>query len=105
RGAVVSTLTYFGVVGFAFMAVEIALMQRFTLFLGHPTYSLLVILFVILLSTALGSPLRGRLEIARLGRTMLYAGLALAGLTILYGLFLGDILRSLIGLERPLRII
>src|SRR5262249_42834627 len=29
------TLTYFGLVGFAFMAVEIALMQRFTLFVGH----------------------------------------------------------------------
>lgn len=46
-----TALTYFGIVGFAFMAVEIALMQRFTLFVGHPSYSLLVVLFSVLLST------------------------------------------------------
>ncbi|HMG24881.1 MAG TPA: hypothetical protein VK607_26275, partial [Kofleriaceae bacterium] len=105
RGALVSTLSYFGVVGFAFMAVEIALMQRFTLFLGHPSYSLLVILFVVLLTTAIGARVSERFAIARLGKIMMITGIALAVLTAIYGLALGDLLRAMIGLARPLRVV
>jgi len=47
------------------MTIEIALLQRFTLFLGHPSYSLLVILFSLLLSTAAGAQLTTRFPIAR----------------------------------------
>jgi hypothetical protein len=100
----VLTLTYFGSVGFAFMAVEIALMQRFTLFVGHPSYSLLVVLFSVLLSTAIGAAFSARFPVAKLGRVMFVAGIALGALATLYGLVLGDLLRSWIGLERPLRI-
>ena len=105
RGAQASVLAYFGIVGFAFMAVEIALLQRFTLFLGHPTYSLLVILFVVLLSTAIGARLADRFDVKRLGKIMLYAGAALALLSAIYGLVLGDLLRAMIGLPRPARIL
>jgi spermidine synthase len=104
RASLVATLAYFGVVGFAFMAIEIALMQRFTLFLGHPSYSLLVILFVVLLTTAIGSRLSERFEVGRLGKLMLIAGLALGVLGVLYGVILGDALRAMIGLARPLRV-
>ncbi len=105
RKAQVVTLSYFGLVGFAFMAIEIALMQRFTLFLGHPTFSLLVILFVLLLSTALGSRLSERYPVESLGKVMLIAGVALGILAAVYGFVLGDVLRALIGLPRPARII
>jgi spermidine synthase len=105
RRAQASALTYFGVVGFAFMAIEIALMQRFTLFLGHPSYSLLVILFVVLLTTAIGARYSERFPVARLGRVMLIGGVALALVNVLYGLVLGDLLRALIGLDRPVRIV
>lgn len=105
RPRMVPTLTYFGVVGFAFMAVEIALMQRFTLFLGHPSYSLLVILFSVLLTTAIGARISERFEVGRLGKIMLIAGLALAVLTAVYGITLGDALRAMIGAARPLRIV
>ena len=105
KRAQLSVLGYFGIVGFAFMAIEIALLQRFTLFLGHPTYSLLVILFVVLLSTAIGARLCDRFPAARLGKVMLYAGLALSLLAAIYGLVLGDALRALIGLPRIARII
>ena len=105
KSAQASVLAYFGIVGFAFMAIEIALLQRFTLFLGHPTYSLLVILFVVLLSTAIGSRLSDRFDTKRLGRIMLYAGAALAAVSLLYGLLLGDVLRGLIFLPRIARIL
>jgi hypothetical protein len=99
------TLAYFGLVGFAFMAVEIALMQRFTLFVGHPSYSLLVVLFSVLLSTAIGSWGSARYPVEKLGKVMMIGGFVLAALAILYGLVLGDLLRAWIGIARPLRIV
>src|SRR5260370_18205945 len=46
---------YFLLLGTGFMFVEIALVQRFSLFLGHPVYSLSIALFAIVLSTGVGS--------------------------------------------------
>jgi hypothetical protein len=40
---------------FGFMLVEISQVQRLTIFLGHPVYSLSVVLFSLLLSSGLGS--------------------------------------------------
>lgn len=102
--AQLAVITYFGLVGFAFIAVEIALLQRFTLFLGHPTYSLIVILFVILLSTAIGARTGDRMKVHSLGRGILVVGLCLALLNVLYGLVLGDLLRSWVGFARLARI-
>jgi hypothetical protein len=49
------TIAYFGALGLGFIICEIALMQRLILLLGHPLYSLVVILFTILLASSLGS--------------------------------------------------
>ncbi|MGB6866459.1 MAG: hypothetical protein WBE11_12265 [Candidatus Aminicenantaceae bacterium] len=46
---------YFGLIGMAFMFVEITLIQKFILYLGHPLYSFSVILFSLLLSSGIGS--------------------------------------------------
>ena len=48
-------LAYFGCLGAGYMMVEIALLQRFVLLLGHPIYSLTVTLFSLLLGTGVGS--------------------------------------------------
>jgi hypothetical protein len=50
-------LLFFCGIGFGFMLVEISQMQRLTVFLGHPTYSLAVVLFSLLTSTGIGSHL------------------------------------------------
>jgi hypothetical protein len=75
-------LTYFGLLGAAFMLVEVALLQRFVLLLGHPVYSLAVTLFSLLLGTGIGSFFSRRLGDARLRRsvTVALAGLAALGL-------------------------
>jgi hypothetical protein len=52
--------TYFALLGFGFMCVEMGLLQRCSLFLGHPVYSLSVVLFSLILSTGLGSWLSDR---------------------------------------------
>src|SRR5688572_14647871 len=48
-------LAYFGALGAGFMLLEVALLQRFVLLLGHPVYSLTVPLFSLLLGTGIGS--------------------------------------------------
>ena len=96
-------LGYFGLVGLAFMIVEIALLQRFTLFLGHPSYSLVVILFALLLSTSAGAYLSSKFPIPRLGKIMLIAGATLAVFSVIGGLVLPPVLHSLIGASLPVR--
>lgn len=55
-------LAYFGALGVAYIAVEVALMQRLALLLGHPTYSVTLTLFAILLFTGLGASWADRLR-------------------------------------------
>jgi hypothetical protein len=46
---------FFCAIGFGFMLIEIAQMQRLAIFLGHPTYGLTVVLFSLLLAGGVGS--------------------------------------------------
>jgi hypothetical protein len=54
---------YFSLIGFAFLFVEIPLIQRFILFLGHPAHSLTVVLFSILLFSGIGSQFSSKLPL------------------------------------------
>lgn len=60
------TTLFFGAIGFGFLAVELAVIQRCTLFLGHPTYALTVVLSSLLLFSAVGSALSARLAVEKL---------------------------------------
>ena len=50
-----SAAVYFSMIGAGFMFLEIGLMQRLSVFLGHPIYGLGVLLFAIIASAGLGS--------------------------------------------------
>ncbi|HUU85359.1 MAG TPA: hypothetical protein VM243_17810 [Phycisphaerae bacterium] len=52
---------YFLVIGLAFMAAEIALMQRYTLFVGASAYTIAAILLALLVSSGIGSRCSRRL--------------------------------------------
>jgi hypothetical protein len=54
-------LVYFTLLGLAFLFVEIPLIQRWILLLGHPTYAFTVVVLALLTSSSLGSAL-ARLE-------------------------------------------
>ena len=56
-----SCLVYFAALGFGFILIEIAMLQRFTLFLGQPVYTLAAILASLLVFTGIGSALAERL--------------------------------------------
>jgi len=52
---ILRNLVYFGLLGFAFLFVEIPLLQRFILYLGNPAYAVTTVLFALLFFSGLGS--------------------------------------------------
>jgi hypothetical protein len=54
---------YFCAIGLGFMWVQIPLMQRFSIYLGHPTYAVTVILFSMILAAGLGSLASDRVDV------------------------------------------
>lgn len=60
-----SAALYFSLIGAGFMFVEIALIQRLSVFLSHPVYALGILLFTIIASTGVGSFLSERLPLTR----------------------------------------
>ena len=80
-GFVAGSTSFFFLIGFGFMIAEIALMQRLSIFLGHPIYSLSIVLFSIILTTGLGSALSDRVALDT--RTKILAWSAITALYIL----------------------
>ena len=54
-------LLYFVFIGAGYILIQVALIQKFVLFLGHPTYALTVIIFSMLISSGVGSYFSRRL--------------------------------------------
>jgi hypothetical protein len=48
-------VVFFSGIGLGFMAIEVALLQQFSLFLGHPNYALSVVLAALLLTSGTGA--------------------------------------------------
>ena len=97
-------LAYFACLGGAFMLIEVALLQRFVLLLGHPVYSLTVTLFSLLVGTGLGSAVSRRATDANLRRTATLACLAVAAIALVWGNALPFIVRAAVGWPLGLRI-
>ncbi len=51
----VASAHYFAAIGFGFMLIQIGLMQRFSVLLGHPVWTLAIVLFSMILFTGIGS--------------------------------------------------
>jgi spermidine synthase len=96
-------LLYFVAVGLGYILVEIAFIQRFVLFLGHPTYALTVVLFLLLLSSGAGSLVSRRWlpEPARVWLPLLL----LAGAICVHVLVLPSLLNALVGLPFALKVL
>jgi len=57
---VLGFLLYFLFIGAGYILIEVGLIQKFVLFLGHPTYALTVVIFSMLVSSGVGSGLSRR---------------------------------------------
>jgi hypothetical protein len=73
-----SFLLYFLAIGAGYILIEVALIQKFVLFLGHPTYALTVVIFSLLVSSGLGSFLSRKMVNDRNGRLVAVLALAAA---------------------------
>ncbi len=98
-------LIYFSSIGLGFMLVEIALIQRFSVFLGHPIYSMTVVLFCLLSASGCGSWLSGRIvKDTACGPRAPLCLLAIVGAVLLVGLVVVPQLPQWDGLPTPGRI-
>jgi hypothetical protein len=70
--AVLGTV-YFTLIGLGFMFVEIGLIQRISIYLGHPVYGMAIGLFGIIASTGFGSLCSYRLSLLTVLRLQLWA--------------------------------
>lgn len=89
---------YYVLLGAGFMFVEIPLLQKGALYLGHPTYSLSVVLFSMLLFTGAGSALSNRISDAMLPRRLPLLLAVVGGGSILTAFGLDLLISATIGL-------
>src|SRR5215471_1474689 len=79
-------LTYFAALGLGFIMVEVALLQRFLLFLGQPIYTYAVVLAGLLIFTGAGSYTSGKLGVestGKLKRVLLSAVIVVLALAVI----------------------
>jgi spermidine synthase len=93
---------YFAALGLGFMFFEVCLIQKLTLFLGYPTYSLTVTLFALLVFSGLGSLLSTRYR--RRNRTLLWLLAGIAALTLVYQFGIGPLAVRLAGTALAVRV-
>jgi spermidine synthase len=96
-------LLYFIAIGLGYILAEIAFIQRFVLFLGNPTYALTVVVFLMLLSSGLGSVLSRRwfAEPTRVAFAMAFIVAAL----VIYVFALPYLLGALVGLPFAMKLL
>ncbi|RJO74414.1 MAG: hypothetical protein C4523_00705 [Myxococcales bacterium] len=90
-------IIYFAALGMGFMFIEVALMQRFVLFLGHPTFSIAITMFALLVFTGVGSAIAGRVNMEP-RRIVLIATIGIAITILAYMLGLTPLFNAMLGL-------
>jgi len=98
-----SALFYFVAVGLGYIIVEVTFIQRFVLFLGHPTYALTVVVFLMLLASGAGS-LTSTQWLRDSGRVWLPLALIVLALLVYVGA-LPVVLERLVGATFALKLV
>lgn len=73
RRLIAAGTMYFSLIGVGFMFAEISMLQFFSIFLGHPIYSMGVCLFSLILSSGIGSLASGRFALGTSRRITVWA--------------------------------
>ncbi len=97
-------LLYFLAIGAGYILIEVALIQKFVLFLGHPTYALTVVIFSMLVSSGLGSFVSRRLIGDRNGRLLAVLAIA-AALVGLLAAIVQPVLSAGVGLPLAVKVL
>ena len=92
-----ASIVYFACLGFGFIAVELALLQHMTLLLGHPIFTLSVLLFTLLAAGGIGSAISPRVPLRA-------ACLVVAVLGAIEAIALPRLVPTLLPLSLPARV-
>jgi hypothetical protein len=96
---------FFAAIGFGFLLVEVSQTMRLSIFLGHPTYGLSVVLFSLLLFSGLGSLATERLARPGLRPANLLPFVVLLAVLLVFGLSTPAIVRHFASATTPARIL
>lgn len=94
---------FFATIGIGYFAIEIALLQRFGLFLGHPNYALSVVLAALLLTSGMGALASPRLPGGE--AALRFTAYAVAGVVLALSTLALPLLPRLAGLGFGLRVL
>lgn len=97
------SLIYFSMLGIGYMLIEISLIQRLTVFLGHPTYSFVIVLAALLLSSGAGSLVSGWWCPEENRRKLITVLAGVVGLGLVIVLVAYDLFIDLMWLDKPQR--
>jgi hypothetical protein len=97
-------LLYFICIGAGYILIQVALIQKFVLFLGHPTYALTVIIFSMLLFSGAGSFFSRRLVRSEMSRLTRVFGMIIGAIAIL-AIVITPICESGVALPFPLKVL
>jgi hypothetical protein len=95
---------FFSAIGLGFMIIEIAQIERFSVFLGHPVYGFTVSLFSLLISSGLGSLSTQSLSFGKLRGRSIFWAVALLGVLIIVGILTPGVLHNFASSTTPVRI-
>jgi len=95
QGVPLGSIAYFISIGLGFMFVEMAMMQQLSIFLGHPIYSLVVVLGGLILAAGLGSLASDRWPVKSAWQSRVPA-VAASILVILYSLAVLPVIHTFI---------
>lgn len=102
ESGVVRFLWYFLAIGAGYILIQVALVQKFVLFVGHPTHALTVIIFSMLISSSLGSYFSSRVT-AECDLRMQGVLAGIAALVAALAFTVSPLLGALVGLPAPLK--
>ncbi|HPP86866.1 MAG TPA: hypothetical protein PLM75_03275 [bacterium] len=102
---ILNILAYFACLGAGFMVIETSLIQRYILLLGHPIYSLSVILFSMLIFSGIGSFLTSYFKDYMLFEYVIKVFIMIIIVLVIYNLIIDSFFEYIIGLDQPHKIL
>jgi hypothetical protein len=96
-------LSYFLLIGVGFMLIEIAILQRLSIVLGHPIYGLIVVLSSLIAAAGVGSLASDALPLAKAPYCYVFP-VSIGLLVIVFALIWPSISPTIIAAETPVRI-
>ena len=102
--SILAFLLYFFFIGSGYILIEVALIQKFVLFLGQPVYALTCVIFTLLLASGLGSFFSRRFIAGEDRRMKIVLG-GIAVLVAILALSIGAVLTGGVGLPLPVKVL